>query len=362
MTREIKYEKHACWGALRLSILFGVCAWLGARAVVSAAPEVVSLTSGERLVGEVLPQSDEHTLVLLSDLLGELRLPREQIVQIEAQPAVAAEFTAVVEAPAPLTAVPGALVSELAGIEVVEQEQAIIDRMRELSAPESWSGDLRIGMNLSGGDRQYTETALRGKLEIEELGSAHFFRLTGSYTYRETEPTNGRSYISTDRYDGSFLYRRSVGEEQQNWFIQNAFGARVDRVKGIDHEYQDTVGVGYRLQPIETLEFLFGGGGGVEDFQAALDDSRAGLNTVMNVFQEVTWRPLARTSLIQKMNYYWNPELSSQYNYVLSAALRVRLTDLLGLEFSYDRNYDNDLGNGEAKDDAVWRNAVVVYF
>jgi putative salt-induced outer membrane protein YdiY len=323
-----------------------------------AAPEVVSLSSGERLVGEVLPQSNEHTLVLQSALLGELRLPRAQIVQIEAQ----AKPAPVVDAEVARRDALGASVSTAAVVEMVEQEQAIIDRMRELRAPESWSGNLRMGMNLSGGDRRYTETALRGKLEIEEPGSAHFYRLSGAYTYRETERANGSSFISTDRYDGTFIYRRSVGEEPQNWFIQNAFGARVDRVKGIDREYQDTIGIGYQFSPLESFEFLLGGGGGVEDFQAAFDDSRTGVNPVMNVFQEVTWRPLARTALVQKLNYYWNPELSSQYNYVLSAALRVRLTDLFGLEFSYDRNYDNDLGNGEAKDDAVWRNALVVYF
>jgi len=38
------------------------------------------------------------------------------------------------------------------------------------------------------------------------------------------------------------------------------------------------------------------------------------------------------------------------------------LTDLLGLEFSYNQNYDNDIGNGKPKNDAVWRNALIVYF
>jgi hypothetical protein len=42
--------------------------------------------------------------------------------------------------------------------------------------------------------------------------------------------------------------------------------------------------------------------------------------------------------------------------------VRVRLTDLLGLEFSYNQSYDNDIGNGIPKDDAIWRNALVIYF
>jgi hypothetical protein len=47
---------------------------------------------------------------------------------------------------------------------------------------------------------------------------------------------------------------------------------------------------------------------------------------------------------------------------VISAAIRVRLTDLLGLEFSYNKSFDNDVGDGDAQDDTQWRNALVVYF
>jgi len=47
----------------------------------------------------------------------------------------------------------------------------------------------------------------------------------------------------------------------------------------------------------------------------------------------------------------------------LTAAVRIRLTDLLGgFEFSSNQNYDNDTGNGHQKEDALWRNAWIVYF
>ena len=244
-------------------------------------------------------------------------------------------------------------------IALVDEETGIYERFLGFNAPDSWRGNLRMGMNISSGDKRWTETALRGKLEIKEKGSRNFYRLAGAYTYRETEKNNGDTFKSTDRYDGTFTYRRSF---QQNWFFQNVLGARVDQVKGIDRELQDTIGIGYKYQPTKKLELLIGGGGGVEDYQTTFDDTRAGVNQVLNIFQEFTWRPFSRTSFIQKFNYYWNPEASEQYNYVISAAVRVRLTDLLGLEFSYNQSYDNDIGNGIPKDDAIWRNALVIYF
>ena len=38
------------------------------------------------------------------------------------------------------------------------------------------------------------------------------------------------------------------------------------------------------------------------------------------------------------------------------------MTDLLGVEFSYNKSFDNDVGNGNAQDDTQWRNALVIYF
>jgi putative salt-induced outer membrane protein YdiY len=374
-----------------------VCFGLLFASSLSARTDIVMLTSGERIMGEVLPQSNETTLVLKSALLGEISLPRSRVVRIEAfqspesqvaQPTAVAVVEPVaapptpaasevaatpapvkaVATPTPVKAVVAATqpteaevkAAEMVEMAAIEQEEVdIYERILGFTAPDSWNGNVRMGMNISTGDKQWTETALRGNLEIKEKGSRNFYRLTGSYTYRETEKSNGDKYKSTDRYDATFTYRRSF---DQDWFFQNALGGRVDQVKGIDHEFQDTVGIGYKLRPIEKFEVLFGGGGGIEDYQTTFDDTREGVNAVMNVFQELTWHPFSRTSVIQKFNYYWNPEATEQYNYVLSAAVRVRLTDLLGFEFSFNQNYDNDIGNGNPKDDAIWRNALVVYF
>ena len=106
----------------------------------------------------------------------------------------------------------------------------------------------------------------------------------------------------------------------------------------------------------------FGGGGGIEELKADFEAARAGQLQLANIFQEATWRPLKRTSVIQKFNYYWDPEDSDQFNYVLTAAIRIRLTDLLGFEFSYNKSYDSDVGITNSKDDEQWRNALVLYF
>ena len=52
--------------------------------VLPARAEVVMLTSGERVMGKVLPQSNDEILVMQSTLLGEISLPRTSVLRIEA--------------------------------------------------------------------------------------------------------------------------------------------------------------------------------------------------------------------------------------------------------------------------------------
>lgn len=330
-----------------------VCLFVGA--TLHAAPSVVALDSGEQLIGEILPQSTDATLVLKSALLGEITLPRERVLSIQPM-----NVETVAETPAPTqVAKLQPPVNPVIAEEAIIEERKIIDTLKDFKAPDDWSGNVRFGVNLSKGDRRWTETYARGQLEIDPKQNSNFYRFSGSYTYRETERADGTEFKSTDKYDAEFIYRRTF---QENWFVQNALGYRADQVKGIDRELQESIGIGYSYKPSDRFEVLLGGGGGVEEFEAEFEDTRTGLNPLVNVFQEATWRPLERTSLVQKFNYYWNPEDSEQFNYVFSAAIRLRLTDLLGFEVSYNKSYDNDVGDGNVRDDTQWRNALVVYF
>ena len=323
--------------------------FLFALASANATLSVVDLDTGEQLIGEILTQSSTITVVIRSPLLGELKVPRARIISIRAQdskpPLVKSSFAAKGK---PKKAEESAI-----------DEETLLETLLDLKAPGYWSGNMRLGINLSQGDRKWEETYARGKLEIDPKQSPSFYRLSGSYTYRQTERANGDEYKSTDKYNAEFIYRRSFFE---NWFTQNALGYRADRVKGIDREVQVSAGIGYQYKPSNRFKFLLGGGAGVEELDANFGDSRTDSSPFANIFQEATWRPFKRTSVVQKFSYYWNPKDSNQFNYVLTAAVRMRFTELLGFEFSFNKSFDNDLGNSKAKDDAQWRNALVFYF
>lgn len=370
----------ACLSAWMISFLP-----LAAGADAGTGLQLIEIDSGERLLGEVLPQSTDSMLHIRSGLLGEVALLRSRVVRMEAvspgeaspgpvaeakplqapphppakkpSPSVAASPekspTAPVKKPLPSKKVESPLVSE------IPAELGLFDYLTGLRAPDSWSGNFRMGMNISTGDSLWTQTYLRGKLEVRPKGKSSLYRLAGSYLYQENERANGRKIRSQDKYDASFLYRYGF---KNKWFVQNALSLRADQKKGIDRDLSDLLGIGYGFRPFEKVEFNVGGAGGVADYQSNKASSRNGRESTLSVFEELVWKPLKRTSLIHRFNYYWNPEDNNQYNYVLKTALRVRVTDLLGFEFSFNKDYDNDTGTGNNKNDTRWLNALILFF
>ena len=347
---------------------------------LNAAPQKFTLSSGEQLIGEVLPESDEQTLYIRSKTLGDLKLLRHLVVSIQAIELRKKEVFAppiVANAPTPKQAVEPKLStdpqdptegdllfnqndpSDTAEDRLWHKGKVVLGQIRSIKTPDYWKGMLRLGLNYSTGDKKWSENYMRGQLEIRQKGSPNFYRYSGSYSFRQNERSSGETYVSTDRYDVNMIYRRTIATD---WFIQNSLGYRSDGVKGIKREVKETVGLGYKYKLSPTIELVLGGGFGVEDFQTDSGGDQDGLSGDLNIFQELKWRPNKRTTFSQKFNYYSDMEDPNQYSYVLTGAFRVRLTDLFGLEFSYDQNYDGNLGSGLLKDDIRWRNALVVYF
>ena len=217
-----------------------------------------------------------------------------------------------------------------------------------------------MGLNINTGSSDWTEQYARGQLSIKPKGSKNFYRFGGSYSFRENEYSNGTTRVTTDKYDLSALYRRSFSNA---WFLQNSLGYRVDNIKGIENETKYSLGAGYKFKFYkDKMEVNLGSGLGLEDYQSRnVVDLRNGQNYIVNFFQELTWKLSKRSTISQKINYFRNLNDADLYDYNFSAAFRTRLTDVFGLELSYRKDFDSEVG-GKKKDDKQWRSAFVVYF
>lgn len=330
------------------------------------------LNSGEILIGESKSHTSDDHFLIRSDMLGEISLPKEKVKSYtvfknEAIEASSNPSKATVESKQTSEKQSGSLLTKIKEVEsesksVSESKSKsegiskLYSKVQSLSTPKSWGGNLRIGMNLSFGDREYTHTYLRGNLKIQEKDSPHLFQLSGEYNYRETEQNNGSQYISEDRYNLNFTYRWFFSE---TWFFQNVSSYRTDKLKGINSELQNVLGLGYRKKFYDTLELLIGSGIGFQD--RSIVGLSGETSSIVSVFQELNWKPVERIKLKQTLSFSQNPNDLDTYNYEFILGFNYRLTDLLGFEMRYLMDFDNGITEN-VKEDSRFQNALIFYF
>ena len=316
------------------------------------------LNSGEILIGESKSLITEDYYLIKSDILGEMSIPKDKVQSFTILKKIETEAPEQLEL---AKASQNQLSDQSTEIKEVEASKTqliteLYDKVKLIDAPKSWNGNLKLGMNLSFGDREYTHTYLRGNVKVQQEGSPHLFQLSGEYNFRETEQGDGTQNISEDRHHVNFIYRWFFSER---WFFQNATSYRTDKLKGIDNELQNIVGYGYRTTFFDDLELLIGSGVGFQDrsIVGLAEESPV----ILNVFQELNWKPTKRVEFKQTLNFFQNPQEMDIYNYKITLGVNYRFTDLLGVEMRYFMDFDNGITEN-IKKDTRFENALIFYF
>ena len=316
------------------------------------------LNSGEIVIGESESLITEDYYLINSDILGEISILKDKVQSYTVLKRIENEE-------------PGK--DELAeesqnqsfdqSLEVKEVEisktrliSEIYDKVKLIDAPKSWNGNLKVGMNLSFGDREYTHTYLRGNVNVQQEGSPHLFQLSGEYNFRETEQGDEIQNVSEDRQLVNFIYRWFFSER---WFFQNATSYRADKLKGINNEFQNILGYGYRATFFDDLELLIGSGFGFQD--RIIEGLSKESPFILNLFQELHWKPTQRVEFKQTLNFFQNPEEMDIYNYKITLGVNYRLTELLGFEMRYFMDFDSGITEN-IKKDTRFENALIFYF
>ena len=185
---------------------------------------------------------DRDYYLIKSDILGEISIPKDKVQSFTVLKRIEAEAPEQVELAKESQY---QLSDQSSEIKELEASKTLLitelyDKVKLIDAPKSWNGNLKLGMNLSFGDREYTHTYLRGSVKVQQEGNPHLFQLSGEYNFRETEQGDGRQHISQDRHHVNFIYRWFFSKR---WFFQNATSYRTDKLKGIDNELQNIVGL-----------------------------------------------------------------------------------------------------------------------
>ena len=314
------------------------------------------LNSGEILIGESESLITEDYYLIQSDILGEMSIPKDKVQSFTILKKIETEVPEQLEL---AKASQNQLSSQTPDIKETSNTQLIsglYDKVKLIDAPKSWNGNLKLGMNLSFGDREYTHSYFRGNVNVQKEGSPHRFQLSGEYNFRETERGDGIKNISEDRKHMNFIYRWFISEK---WFFQNAISYRTDELKGINNEFQNIVGYGFRITYFDVLELLIGPGFGFQD--RSIIGLAEESPVILNLFQELNWRPMKRLEFKQTLNFFQNPQELDIYNYKISLGLNYRFTNLLGVQMGYFIDFDNGITEN-IKKDTRFENALIFYF
>ncbi len=301
----------------------------------------LTLHSDEIIIGEILEDNanSNNSYIIDSEFLGVIRISQDRVKMIDEikstslAPNKALIQSSLEDIPSTLSSYEERVKNPIRSKSNLHQlfpARNLYTTVKSLSAPISWSGNLRIGMNYAFGERNYTQTYMRGKLKIHKNNSPHIFLLSGEYNYRETEHPSGLNYVSADRYTSEFTYRWLFKE---HWFIQNVSNLRVDNLKGIDKEIQNLTGFGYRSNFFKNLELLAGFSIGFKDRNLSLEPQD--LYFIVNIFQEINWKPSEKVKFQQKVSFFQNPNNLDIYNFDLIFSFNYRFTDLLGFEIRW---------------------------
>lgn len=204
-----------------------------------------------------------------------------------------------------------------------------------------WKGKVEFGYQQQSGRKDSINGSLRIDAE-SNVKTANLFKASGRALYgRQNEQTN------SERYEASFRWRHELGERM---FTQTLSSYLADRVKRIDHSYEQNAGLGYRFLQHER-HILNAGLGGTGQYREALGVTED-LIYLSEFFQDYSYKINGRLSFVQESGalYSTKPilhgtEPAENYRIRFNTALQGRVSERVSLNLRYEYEYDNTIAN-----------------
>ena len=291
---------------LRLSsILPGAVAILLLAAVPAQADTLV-LANGDRLTGEVVREHD-GVIVFRSTVLGELSVNATHATIARE----AAAATANPSANKPTTAIP-----------VVMDHAAPVRRN-----DDAWKRQVELGLSAQDGLRDQSNLSVR--LEAARTTREGSTSLLFSHHYGKSD-----GLLVSDATSANALLTRNLTDDL---FVRGATRYDRDAVTGLEHDAEQSLGLGYTLIDRRALQLSVGAGAAVRLRQTERADSN--WNGLVDAFGRVKYALNPRLSLSQDFSITAAPDDRDDYKLKSHTALVNQLTELLRMTVRYEFEY-----------------------
>ncbi|MEX2382718.1 MAG: DUF481 domain-containing protein [Opitutales bacterium] len=279
----------------------------------------IKFQTGETLEGNVV-KIEGGIIHFDSDALGILEIPatRVELIILEEDTSQDGELLPEEdERPAPSAgSLPAAGLSS-------EEEPA--------EARPPWRGQIDFGYTLHQGRTRRQEIAFRGRAN-RQVG-ANQYRATAEYIYGKQ---NGSK--STDRYGGEFRWRHALTE---NLFSQTISLYESDRVRRIDHRFEQNISLGYTVLDTDRLTASVGPGFTIQYNQASGENNL--WNGLATFFQDLRWQISPNYRIEEDSTFLIDPtDGGNHYIYRLNTAFVSTRVRGIVMSIRYSFIYENE--------------------
>lgn len=319
--------------------------------------DTLVLRSGERLKGTVVRQEGE-VVVFRSQALGEVRLPRAQVVAwpesyvldvademaLESQqPPEAADWPSTPAAPAPTAAPTAPEVEDGALAASAPVPLSWWQRLRAHPAVDWWVShrplrEWKSSVNFTyklleaRDDRQ----DLNFRFESNRRTERGEYRLSARYDYVEITNMAGNTYAATDRLQAGARLRHDLSKRT---FLQGDTRYLSDGVAKIDRELAQSLGFGWRLVDSARVRATVTPSATLQAQELASQTNQ--WNYQATLFQDFRYKINDRLTFFEEADFSVSPGDEADYQVGFSARMEAKLTTAVAADLRYELDINN---------------------
>ena len=307
------------------------------------------LANGDTLHGEHV-KTENGVIHFKSPVLGTLLVPASeaQVVNIADTPVESLVGLPPVKAPPPaLPQTTSPKTSTDTGTLVVKTPVAPSPASTGPIAKPRWKGKIEFGYQQQSGRKE----AINGSLRIDVETTAKSDDLLKASARALYGRQNG--VTNSERYETSFRWRHELTDRM---FTQSLTSYYTDRVKHIDHNFEQNVGLGYRF--IDRKRHILNAGlGGTGQYREALGVAED-IIYLSEFFQDYSYKINGRLSFLQEASalYSTKPVFhgiapADNYRIRFNSALQGKVSERVSLNIRYEYEYDSTVSNPALRTD-----------
>jgi putative salt-induced outer membrane protein YdiY len=332
---------------------------------LNAAPEVLTLRNGDRLTGEVKSESAER-LTLKTPFAGTIKIPKSEIAKREpvapplaVTPASPPASPAASPKPAPAPAPSSSPAKPIAIAGGTNPPVAALGALARSWLPQwlvpyttNWHGSVQLGMDLGMG------TADRQTFYGNAYANHSFNRVRNNAEYHVAYGTlNGRE--SANRMNGRIKTDYDFGTKRRT-YIYNTGGIVYDEIRRVDMEFDEGVGLGYKL--IQRPKFNVNGelGGQYQNINFITANDRSYLS--IRVAESLSWQVSEKLRFDQRLTFLPNVEDLADYRVRFELSASYPLFKRVTISFNAIELYDSAPPPGVDQNDLTLQSSVGINF